>query len=189
MGQKEVKGKQNRTVLRIVALEMLKQVVNSLLKPVAEDRGEELCPQRRPAQRSPASLPLSRALGQREESSQISMSAEDHMHPRLLWHMGCILSLHVSSLLTKRMVTQSFTHSAHSHWAQSICKAPMLQARPARDSLSQQSAQAQSPLNPGKSTNFPKHQHQTKKKKSHTEQNQKTKLKFVHAGFLVRPAA
>lgn len=40
MGQKEVKGKQNRTVLRIVALEMLKQVVNSLLKPVAEDRGE-----------------------------------------------------------------------------------------------------------------------------------------------------
>lgn len=41
MGQKEVKGKQSRTVLRIVELEMLKQqVVNYLLKPVAKDRGE-----------------------------------------------------------------------------------------------------------------------------------------------------
>ena len=104
------------------------------------------------------------------------MSAEDHMHPRLLWHMGCILSPHFSSLLSKHVVTHSFTHSARSYWAQSICKAPMLQARPAHDSLSQKSAQAQSPLKPAKSTNFPKHQHQTKKIPYRTESEDKVEV-------------
>ena len=157
MGHREVKGEQNRSSQDCGIWDAKTTGGQLAFKACSWGQRRIAVP---PKEASPevtskcSSLKSSRPKGR--ILTDIHVSWRPHVDHTFVWSYH-YTSLHSSQEVPpKCVVTHSFIHSAHSYWAQSICKAPMLQAWPTHDSLSQQPAHAQSPTQPREEHKLPK---------------------------------